>query len=282
MSREPVVEWSERVVVRDGVRLACRDGGGPGTAVLLLHGLAGHAGEWDALAERLSGRHRVVAFDQRGHGASERHPGDVSRAAFVADVVAVAARLGLDRPVLVGQSLGGHTALLTAAAHPALVRALVLIGVAGCALVLVEAAPGDPDPGAPRAVGAWLDSWPVPFPSRAAAVSFFGGGPVGEGWAAGLERHEDGRRPRFDRDVMVAALAETVRRSSRPAWRRVGCPTLAVFARSSLIPGPDIDAMLARRPPAMAVSVPGTGHDLHMERPGVLDELLEGFLAGLG
>ncbi|MFF7097496.1 alpha/beta fold hydrolase [Streptomyces rubradiris] len=264
------MEWAERVVVRGGVRLVCRDGGGPGPAVVLLHGLAGHAGEWDALAERLSGRHRVVAIDQRGHGASERHPGDVSRAAFVADVVAVAARLGLERPVLVGQSLGGHTALLTAAAHPALVRALVL----------VEAAPRAPAPRAPVTIGAWLDSWPVPFPSRAAAVSFFGGGPVGEGWAAGLERHEDGWRPRFDRDVMVAALAETARRSSLPAWWRVGCPALVVFARSSLIPGPDIDAMLAGRPPTVAVSVPGTGHDLHLERPDVLHELLEGFLTG--
>jgi pimeloyl-ACP methyl ester carboxylesterase len=55
-----------------------------------------------------------------------------------------------------------------------------------------------------------------------------------------------------------------------------------VFARSSLIPGADIDAMLARRPPTVAVSVPGTGHDLHMERPEILHELLEGFLAGLG
>ncbi|MEV4339456.1 alpha/beta hydrolase [Streptomyces sp. NPDC049590] len=267
------MEWSKRVVVRSGVRLVCRDaGGGPGPAVVLLHGLAGHAGEWDALAERLSGRHRVVAVDQRGHGASERRPGDVSHASRVADVVAVVRRLGLGRPVLVGQSLGGLTALLTAAAHPALVRALVL----------VEAAPRAPDPRAPRNIGAWLDSWPVPFPSRAAAVSFFGGGPVGEGWAAGLERHGDGLRPRFDRDVMVASVAENARRSSRPAWRRVGCPTLAVFARASLLPGPDIDAMLAQRPPAVAVSVPGTGHDLHMERPEILHDLLERFLSGLG
>ncbi|MFH9404161.1 alpha/beta fold hydrolase [Streptomyces sp. NPDC017638] len=266
------MEWSRRVVVRDGVRLVCRDGGGgPGPAVVLLHGPAGHVGEWDALAERLSRRHRVVVVDQRGHGASERRPDDVSRAAFVADVVAVAERLGPDRPVLVGQSLGGHTALLTAAARPALVRGLVL----------VEAAPRDPDPRAPRAIGAWLDSWPVPFPSRAAAVSFFGGGPAGEGWAAGLERHEGGWRPRFDRDVMIAALAETVRCSSLPAWRRVGCPTLAVFARSGLVPAPAVDTMLAQRPATLAVSVPGTGHDLHMERPEVLHGLLEEFLAGL-
>lgn len=57
--------WSEHVVVRDGVRLACRDRGGPGQPIVLQHGLAGHVGEWDALARRLSPRYRVVAVDER-------------------------------------------------------------------------------------------------------------------------------------------------------------------------------------------------------------------------
>jgi len=69
-----VVVWSERVAVRDGVRLVCRDRGRPGEPVVLLHGLAGHAGEWGVVASRLIARYRVVAVDQRGHGASERHP----------------------------------------------------------------------------------------------------------------------------------------------------------------------------------------------------------------
>ena len=53
--------WSERVVERDGVRLSCRDWGGSGPPVVLLHGLAGHAGEWDTLARALSPDYRVVA-----------------------------------------------------------------------------------------------------------------------------------------------------------------------------------------------------------------------------
>ncbi|MEV0694029.1 alpha/beta hydrolase [Streptomyces sp. NPDC050388] len=104
------VTWPERVVVRDGVRHVCRDRSGPGQSLVLLHGLAGHAGEWDVLARRLSSRHRVVAVDHRGHGAGERHPRDVSRAAYVADVIAIVDQPALRRPVLVGQSPGGHTA----------------------------------------------------------------------------------------------------------------------------------------------------------------------------
>ncbi|WP_107426850.1 alpha/beta fold hydrolase [Streptomyces sp. CB02460] len=262
--------WTEHTVVREGVRLVCRDGGGSGRPVVLLHGLAGHAGEWDALAERLAPGHRVVAVDQRGHGASERRPDDVSRAAYVADVVAVVRQLGLERPVLVGQSLGGHTAMLTAAAHPELPGALVL----------VEAGAGGPNPGVDEHIGRWLDSWPVPFPSREAAAAFFGGGPGGDGWAAGLVERDGGWWPRFDRDVMTGSLAENARRSFREEWDRVACPTLLVLAQQSFIPAEEVDEMLRRRPGTHAVSVPGTGHDLHLERPDALFGALSAFLDG--
>ncbi|MFF2081476.1 alpha/beta fold hydrolase [Kitasatospora sp. NPDC058162] len=264
--------WSERLVVRDGVRLACRDWDGPGQPVVLLHGLAGHSGEWELLAGELSSRHRVVAVDQRGHGASERRPEDVSRAAYVADVTAVVEQLGLRRPVLVGQSLGGHTAMLTAAAHPALVGGLVL----------VEAGAGGPNPEVAGEVGGWLDSWPTPFPSREAAAEFLGGGPVGAGWAAGLEEREDGWWPRFDREVMVASLAELTRRSFLDEWARITCPTLVVLAQSGFIPAPEVDEMLRQGPATMAVSVPRAGHDLHLERPEVLHGVLAEFLDGIG
>ncbi|GHA74634.1 hypothetical protein GCM10010345_91350 [Streptomyces canarius] len=260
------------MVVREGVRLSCRDwGGGPGRPIVLLHGLAGHAGEWDVLARRLSSRYRVVAVDQRGHGASERHPQDVSRAAYVADVIAVVDQLALQQPVLVGQSLGGHTAMLTAAAHPE------AVGV----LVLVEAGPGGPNPNGPADIGGWLDSWPTPFPSREAAAAFLGGGPVGAGWAAGLEEREGGWRPRFDRDVMVRSLTENARRSFWHEWGQVACPTLVVLAQSSFVPAQEADEMLRQRPATMAMSIPGTGHDLHLEQPGILHTALSDFLQGL-
>lgn len=163
---------------------------------MLLHGLAGHAGEWDAIAPRLRSECSVVTFDQRGHGASQRLPGDVSRGAYVADLIDVIDQLGLRRPVLTGQSLGGHTAMLAAAAHPELVHALVLI----------EAGPAGPNPNAAAKLRRWLDSWPTAFASREAAVEFFGGGTLGAGWADGLEERDGQWWPRFDREVMVASL----------------------------------------------------------------------------
>lgn len=295
--------WTERTVTRSGVRLVCRDwdrtpsatatgsgsgsgggggsgsGGGSGrdtgTPVVLLHGLAGHAGEWDAAAAHLAPHHRVVAVDQRGHGASERRPADVSRTAYMADVRAVCEQLGLHRPVLVGQSLGGHTAMLTAAAHPELVRGLVL----------VEAGAAAGDPGTAEEIGGWLDSWPVPFPSPAAARDFLTGqGLNGEAWAAGLELRADGWHPRFERSVMVAAVSGNTGRDWWPQWRGVRCPTLLVLGEKGIIPPAESVRMLGCADPSArttAVSVPGTGHDVHLDRPTVLNTLLSEFLATL-
>ncbi|MCX5130454.1 alpha/beta fold hydrolase [Streptomyces sp. NBC_00347] len=276
--------WTERTVTRAGTRLTCRDWDshhpGSTTPVVLLHGLAGHAGEWDAAAAHLAPHHRVVAVDQRGHGAGERRPADVSRAAYVADVRAVCEQLGLHRPVLVGQSLGGHTAMLTAAAHPDLVRGLVL----------VDAGAAQADPGTPEQIGGWLDSWPLPFPTLAEARTFLTGqGLNGEAWAAGLEQRADGWHPRFERSVMVAAITEAVSlgagtRAWWPEWQAVRCPTLLVIGEKGIIPPEESVRMLDSADPSTVttgVSVPGSGHDVHLDRPAVVHSLLSAFLTEL-
>jgi pimeloyl-ACP methyl ester carboxylesterase len=117
---------SWRFAIRGGERLACADYGGEGPAVVLLHGLAGNAREWDNTASWLTDGHRVVALDARGHGRSERRPADVSRARHVEDVVFWINELALAPVQLLGQSLGGHTAFLTASGHPDVVQALVV------------------------------------------------------------------------------------------------------------------------------------------------------------
>ena len=76
------------------VSLSAIDFGGMGPLVVLLHGLAGYAGEWAESASWLRERHRVVALDQRGHGASTRVPPTVAPGAFVEDVVAWLDALG--------------------------------------------------------------------------------------------------------------------------------------------------------------------------------------------
>jgi pimeloyl-ACP methyl ester carboxylesterase len=78
---------------------------------LLLHGLAGHGAEWD----ELQGRVPAHAPDLRVYGTRDE---------YVAEVVEL---IGAEPVLLIGQSLGGHTAMLVAERHPELVERLVVI-----------------------------------------------------------------------------------------------------------------------------------------------------------
>ncbi|MYT76357.1 Pimeloyl-ACP methyl ester carboxylesterase [Streptomyces sp. MnatMP-M77] len=255
------------------VRLSCTDHGGEGPPLLLLHGLAGHAGEWDALAARFASTHRVIAFDARGSGASTRRPGDVTRAAHVRDVLAVAHRFGLagEDTVLVGQSMGGLTALLTAAAHPEVCRALVLI----------EAGPSGPSPRLPEQIGDWLDSWPVPFPDTETAEAFFGGGPGGRAWAAGLVAGPGGLHPRVDRDVMVATVQENAQRHYWDEWDEVRCPVLVLRGENGAMKPVEADRMRARRPGTRIGVIPDAGHDAHLDNTAAVYGEMAAFFARL-
>jgi pimeloyl-ACP methyl ester carboxylesterase len=254
--------------VRDGVRLACADYGGEGAAAVLVHGLAGYAREWDATAAWLAAAHRVVAVEQRGHGRSERHPRDVSGQAFVDDLAAWIELLGVAPAIVIGQSLGAHTAFLLAAQRPELVRALVV----------AEATPAA-DPEGPGRVRAWLDAWPVPFKSRADALRHFGDTDWGRTWADGLERRPDGLRPAFDAAVMVAALEELASRSYWDEWGRIACPTLVVRGANGGMGAEFAERMAGALPSARAVTIAAAGHDLHLEQPARWREAVEAFLA---
>jgi pimeloyl-ACP methyl ester carboxylesterase len=251
------------LLLRGDVRLAGLDFGGEGPAALLLHGLAGYAGEWVATARWLTGRCRVVALDARGHGRSERRPADVSRATHVGDGAFAIESLGLGPAIVVGQSLGGQTALLLAAQRPDLVRGLVL----------ADAGPGGLDDEA--AVEANVDDlmrslgrWPAPFPSREAAVDFFGGpSPSAEAWAGGLEQRDGGWWPRFDADLMARTLREATGRSYWDEWERISCPVLVVRAGRGQLSAADARAMVSRGQRVELVELPEAGHDLHLDSP---------------
>ena len=101
----------------------------PGASpILLLHATGFLAMIWRALAEPLSARHDVYAFDARGHGRSGRpHDAAYGIEPVAADTAEVLTRLDLGPVYAVGHSLGGAAATLVAAQRPHLIRRIYAI-----------------------------------------------------------------------------------------------------------------------------------------------------------
>jgi pimeloyl-ACP methyl ester carboxylesterase len=131
---------TQRVPVAEGVELvadswepgatACgADGSGAGGAdFVLVHGLASNARTWDGVAARLVARgHVAVAVDLRGHGRSSKPDGPYDVPTVADDVAALIGGLGLDRPIVAGQSWGGNVVLEMAARHPAITRGIACV-----------------------------------------------------------------------------------------------------------------------------------------------------------
>lgn len=83
---------------------------------------------WSPTFARLAARFRLVRYDSRGNGLSDREVADISFAGFARDLDAVIAALGLKRFVLLGLSQGAATAISCAARHPQRVAGLILYG----------------------------------------------------------------------------------------------------------------------------------------------------------
>lgn len=111
----------------DGLVLAV-EGIGQGSPLVFAHGLtATRRNTLEQLAP-LSPHYRIIAFDQRGHGASTplTDPARYDPQRMAQDMGAVMDGLGIEQAIVGGESMGATTALLFALAHPERVKALLL------------------------------------------------------------------------------------------------------------------------------------------------------------
>lgn len=124
---------SQFVAIGGGVTVHLRDEGPrDAPAIMLLHGSNADLHTWDPWTAALARKYRVIRFDQVGHGLTGPDPAeDYSTANYVADIDAVADRLGLSNFVVGGNSMGGKHALAYAIAHPDRVAGLVLVDGSG-------------------------------------------------------------------------------------------------------------------------------------------------------
>lgn len=244
---------TKQLTADDGVVIEYLVLDGAEPAVVLLHGLAGSSREFLPTGEALAGR-MVILIDQRGHGGSTTRPANITRAAFVADAVRVITAEASEPVVMVGQSMGAHTAMLVAAERADLVRQLVMLE-------------GDQGGGAAEehlALGAFFRSWEVPFSSRAEAAKALGGGPLAHAWAADLEQRDEGLYPRFDADVMQSTI-EAVGEPRWSEWESIEVPVVVVYADGGMFSEQQKAEFISRGRRVQRFDLPGASHDAHLD-----------------
>jgi pimeloyl-ACP methyl ester carboxylesterase/DNA-binding winged helix-turn-helix (wHTH) protein len=227
---------------------------------------------WRHWWERLGEHHRVVRYDERGNGMSERDVGDVSFETWVRDLETVVDAAGLDRFPLLGISRGGAIAIAYAVRHPERVSHLVLYGA--FAAGYATGARG-PDIEAREAlIRLTRLGWGVNNPAfcRVFTCRFIPEArPEHEQW--------------FDELQRVSTSAENAARlmdiddhlDVRPLLTEVRVPTLVVHCDRDHVVAPEHGRHLAAKiPGARYVSLPSANHLLLEEEPAwelFLDEL---------
>lgn len=118
--------WVEHEVRANGITIHYLRTGGARPPVVLLHGLSDDGACWSRLAAALAPDFDVIMPDARGHGRSDAPAPPYTTDDLAADLLALSDALGLNRPALVGHSMGALTAALVAARAPAKIRGIAL------------------------------------------------------------------------------------------------------------------------------------------------------------
>ncbi len=218
---------------------------------------------------------RLVVFDKRGTGLSDRPGTAIDLEEMVPDVLAVMDAVGMEQAVLAGWTDAAAVAMMVAAAHPERVKALVL-GEALATMRPDETHPWGPDPEALEGIASAIElgSWgqgivlPLLAPSQAGDERIIA-------WFRKLERMS--ATPSMAADQLRRTLDVDV----RPLLSKITAPTLLIHRKDAqLIPGEAMRWLADALPDARYVEVPGDSVAGYFgDVDGVIDEV-EDFLLG--
>jgi pimeloyl-ACP methyl ester carboxylesterase len=277
------IDWPSmtRRVEVDGHGVSVVDTGGDGPPLLWIHGLGGIWQNWLLNIPAFMGTHRCVAIDLPGFGQSDKPDDEISIRRFAATVDAVCDALGVEEPVVVGNSMGGFVGAELALSYPTRVRKLVLVSAAGLSTEYLAREPllagarifavltartgirGTPMVTRPRLRRATLQIV-VRYPERLSVP-------------LATELVRGANAPAF-----LPAFDALMRYSFRDRLEKIDVPVLIVWGRNDMLV-PVQDAEMYEHligDNAHAVIFEDTGHLAMLERPSRFNELLAGFIAG--
>lgn len=244
------------------------DSQGEGQAVVFAHGAGGNHLSWWQQVAVMAASYRCITFDHRGFGLSRDTTEAPGAASFIDDLRALLDYLGVERAALVGQSMGGFTALGFATRYPERTRALVLCDTTG----------GIDHPQVEQMMQEWNAGRRPPdaqldwILSRALKPDLAQRNPM----LYFLYRQISGINLHVPQQRRPSVLGRHHRVDPLIAWR---IPVMLVVGEDDeLVPPHAMEAMARAIPQARVYRVPGAGHSVYFEKAVEFNALLDEFL----
>jgi pimeloyl-ACP methyl ester carboxylesterase len=261
----------------DGVKIQLVVWEGKGKEILCVHGITANSRFWDCLASALAPRHRVIAMDLRGRGLSDKPRTGYSIKHHCKDIAALMDDQGLERPVIMGHSLGAFISLVFAAQYPERVDRLLLVDGGGKLSEgqMVKVFAG---------IKPSLDRLGQVFPSFETYLSQMKQAPYLQPWNSYMETYfryeieevQGGIRSRVHPKHVEEEAKNLKKVDSREFYKKVKAPTLILRATKGmlaeddlLLPGDVVEQMVREIPHAERVDVEGANHYSILFQPNV-------------
>lgn len=240
-------------------------------ALIFLHGLFGASSNWGQVVKPLAAHFFCVVPDLRNHGQSFHHH-DTSYAAQIEDVLELIAELKLAQVILIGHSMGGKLAMLTALQHPLLIEKLVVVDIAplayqhslGNVVTALQSVPLDRI--AKRADADHLLAKTITTPKVRAFL------------LQNLVRQDGQWRWRINLAALADQLDLIAGFPIADDARYFG-PSLFIYGELSPYIKPDGQAAIKHYfPQAQIIPVPGASHWVYADQPQTFNRILDNFL----
>ena len=247
---------------RDGVELRCVDTGSGEPALVFIHGWCCDQSMWGDQIEAFAPNHRIIAIDLRGHGQSDKPDQDYDIAGFADDMSWLIREIGLDRPVLIGHSMGGVTALKLVREHPDIARAAVFVD-AGIMPIPEEIRP---------LIGQTIEALKSPS-YREVATNVVKQFLFREESPPALRDEVAASMATAPQRVMYTAIQSTLDEANFPAGP---VPIPSLFVKAATLQA--TEDQINERYPGMEVVSVDAGHFIQLEKPAELNALIARFL----
>jgi pimeloyl-ACP methyl ester carboxylesterase len=249
---------------RDGVKLAYLDTGSGDPALVFIHGWCCNHTMWGEQTKAFAQRHRVIAVDLRGMGASDKPDQDYDIHGFGEDMSWLLKEIGVERPVLIGHSMGGVITLNLLRKNPDIARAAVFVDAG------IMPFPKEFDP----LIAQMIEGLKSPA-YKDVATNFVKQFLFRPESPPDLRDEVTACMADEPQRVMYTALGSTLDPQNCPAGE---LPVPSLFVRAASLPM--TEGQIAERYPGMEIVSMDAGHFLHMEKPEEFNALLSKFLEG--